>query len=149
MAVGTVVATIVGVLSNLYIMIPFYGAAYGMPVEAIVGMGTAIIPAVDSTLKFVLLITAPFNLLKWVLISAHGADVQAAFAHSARTEARQDGGESELILKSHSAEETRRIGSSWPGSSGPTTLCCFWAIWARARASSRAASRAGWASRAM
>ena len=69
MAVGTVVATIVGVLSNLYIMIPFYGAAYGMPVEAIVGMGTAIIPAVDSTLKFVLLITAPFNVLKWVLIS--------------------------------------------------------------------------------
>ena len=56
MAVGTVVATIVAVLSNLYIMIPFYG--------------TAIIPAVDSTLKFVLLITAPFNLLKWVLISA-------------------------------------------------------------------------------
>ena len=70
MAVGTVVATIVAVLSNLYIMIPFYGTAYGMPVEAIVGMGTAIIPAVDSTLKFVLLITAPFNLLKWVLISA-------------------------------------------------------------------------------
>ena len=66
MAVGTVVATIVAVLSNLYIMIPFYGT----PVEAIVGMGTAIIPAVDSTLKFVLLITAPFNLLKWVLISA-------------------------------------------------------------------------------
>ena len=70
MAVGTVVATIVAVLSNLYIMIPFYGTAYGMPVEAIVGMGTAIIPAVDSTLKFVLLITAPFNLLKWVLIGA-------------------------------------------------------------------------------
>ena len=70
MAVGTVVATIVAVLSNLYIMIPFYGTAYGMPVEAIVGMGTAIIPAVDSTLKFVLLITAPFNVLKWVLISA-------------------------------------------------------------------------------
>lgn len=31
MAVGTVVATIVAVLSNLYIMIPFYGTAYGMP----------------------------------------------------------------------------------------------------------------------
>ena len=70
MAVGTVVATVVSVLSNLYIMIPFYGTAYGMPVEAIVGMGTAVIPAVDSALKFVLLITAPFNLLKWVLISA-------------------------------------------------------------------------------
>ncbi len=73
MAVGTLVATVVGVLSNLYIMIPFYGAAYGMPVEAIVGMGQAIIPAVDSVGKFVLLITAPFNLLKWVLISALAA----------------------------------------------------------------------------
>ncbi|MBQ7867484.1 MAG: ECF transporter S component [Clostridia bacterium] len=69
MVIGTVVATIVAVLTNLYIMIPFYGAAYGMPVEAIVGMGQAIVPAVDSIGKFVLLITAPFNVLKWVVIS--------------------------------------------------------------------------------
>ena len=57
------------VLTNLFIMIPFYGAAYGMPVEAIVGMGQALVPAVDTTGKFVLLITAPFNVLKWVVIS--------------------------------------------------------------------------------
>jgi len=69
MIVGTVIATIVAVLTNLYIMIPFYGAAYGMPVEAIVGMGQAILPAVNSVGKFVLLITAPFNVLKWVVIS--------------------------------------------------------------------------------
>lgn len=69
MAAGTVVATIVAVFANMYIMIPFYGTAYGMPVEAIVGMGTAIVPAVDSAWKFVLLITAPFNLFKWVVIS--------------------------------------------------------------------------------
>jgi len=69
MVIGTVVATIVAVLTNLYIMIPFYGAAYGMPVEAIVGMGQAIVPAIDSVGKFVLLITAPFNILKWVVIS--------------------------------------------------------------------------------
>ena len=69
MVIGTVVATIVAVLTNLYIMIPFYGAAYGIPVEAIVGMGQAILPAVDSVGKFVLLITAPFNILKWVVIS--------------------------------------------------------------------------------
>ncbi len=66
---GTIVATIVAVLVNLYIMIPFYGAAYGMPIEAIVGMGQAIVPAVNSAFKFVLLITAPFNILKWVVIS--------------------------------------------------------------------------------
>lgn len=69
MAVGTIIATLVAVLVNLYIMIPFYGAAFGMPVEAIVSMGTAVVPAVDSAWKFVLLITAPFNLLKWILIS--------------------------------------------------------------------------------
>ena len=69
MVIGTVVATVVAVLTNLYIMIPFYGAAYGMPVEAIVGMGQAIVPAVNSIGKFVLLVTAPFNILKWVVIS--------------------------------------------------------------------------------
>ena len=69
MVIGTVVATVVAVLTNLYIMIPFYGAAYGMPVEAIMGMGQAIVPAVNSIGKFVLLITAPFNILKWVVIS--------------------------------------------------------------------------------
>ena len=69
MVLGTVAATIVAVLTNIYLMIPFYGAAYGMPVEAIVGMGQAIVPAVDSAWKFVLLITGPFNILKWVVIS--------------------------------------------------------------------------------
>lgn len=69
MMIGTVVATIVGVLSNLYIMIPFYGVAYGMPIEKIIAMGQGVIPAVDSEFKFVLLITAPFNLFKWIVIS--------------------------------------------------------------------------------
>ncbi len=69
MALGTVCATIAGVLTNLYIMLPFYGAAFGMPIEAVVGMGQSLIPAVDSAWKFVLLITGPFNLVKWILIS--------------------------------------------------------------------------------
>ena len=69
MAVGTLVATLAGVLTNLYLMIPFYGVAFGMPVEQIVAMGQSLIPAVDSELKFVFWITAPFNLLKWIVIS--------------------------------------------------------------------------------
>ncbi|MBE5781783.1 MAG: ECF transporter S component [Clostridiales bacterium] len=69
MILGTVVATVAAVLSNLYIMIPFYSTAYGMPIEAIIGMGQELIPAVNSELKFVMLITAPFNILKWVVIS--------------------------------------------------------------------------------
>ena len=69
MAVATVVATAVAILTNLFIMIPFYSTAYGMPVEAIINMSKAIVPAVDTELKFVLLITGPFNILKWVVIS--------------------------------------------------------------------------------
>lgn len=69
MAVGTLVATIAGVLSNLYIMIPFYSVAYHMPIEQIIAMGQELIPAIDSEFKFVLLITAPFNLFKWIVIS--------------------------------------------------------------------------------
>lgn len=72
MAVGSVAATVAAVITNMYIMIPFYGAAYGMPVEAIIGMGQSVLPAVDSIWKFVLLITAPFNLLKWLVISVIG-----------------------------------------------------------------------------
>lgn len=72
MAVGAVIATVVGVLSNVYIMIPFYGFAYGMPVEQVIAMGQALIPSLDSVWKFVLYITAPFNLLKWVVISVLG-----------------------------------------------------------------------------
>ena len=68
--VGTIAATIAGVLSNLWLMIPFYGAVYGMPVEQIVAMGQALIPAIQDEWGFVLLITGPFNLVKWVLISA-------------------------------------------------------------------------------
>ncbi len=69
MTVGTLAATLAAVLTNLYLLIPFYGVAYGMPVEAIVSMGQQLVPAIHSAFTFVLLITAPFNLLKWILIS--------------------------------------------------------------------------------
>ena len=69
MVLGTVIATIVAILTNVYLMIPFYSAAYGMPVESIVAMGTGLIPAVNSVWTFVFFITGPFNLIKWVVIS--------------------------------------------------------------------------------
>lgn len=69
MTVGTLAATAAGVVSNLFIMIPFYSVIYHMPVERIVQMGTELIPAIDTPFEFVLLITAPFNLFKWTVIS--------------------------------------------------------------------------------
>ena len=69
MIVGTVVAIIVAAFANLYVLIPFYSVVFNMPVEAIIGMGQKLIPAIQNEWSFVLLITAPFNLLKWVVNS--------------------------------------------------------------------------------
>ena len=69
MVVGTFIAMIVGGLVNLYIMIPFYGAVFGMPVEQIVAMGQVLVPQINSDLSFVMLITLPFNLLKFTALS--------------------------------------------------------------------------------
>ena len=70
MAVGTVVMIVVAVLVNWKIMIPFYMTAYGMPIEAVVGMATKAVPFVDTEWKLLLCVTAPFNLLKGVVLSA-------------------------------------------------------------------------------
>ncbi|MGN0745964.1 MAG: ECF transporter S component [Aristaeellaceae bacterium] len=69
MAVGTVVMIVVAVLVNWKIMIPFYMTAYGMPMEAVVGMATKAVPFVDTEWKLLLCVTAPFNLLKGVVLS--------------------------------------------------------------------------------
>ncbi len=66
---GTIVMVIVGVLANLYILIPFYATAFGMPVEAIVSMGTAVNSAVTDLTTLVLYSIVPFNLLKGLLVS--------------------------------------------------------------------------------
>ncbi|MDD3214258.1 MAG: ECF transporter S component [Eubacteriales bacterium] len=72
MLIGSLCATVAGVLANVYLLIPFYGAAYGMPVEQIIAMGQTLIPSLDTVWKFVFAITAPFNVLKWAAISVVG-----------------------------------------------------------------------------
>lgn len=69
MILGTIVMIIVAVLTNWKIMIPFYMTAYGMPMEAVVGMATAAVPFVDTQWELLLYVTAPFNLLKGVVLS--------------------------------------------------------------------------------
>ncbi len=69
MAAGTVIMAAAGVFINAYMMLPAYGAAFHMDISAFVAMGQAIIPAVDSLLKFCLLIVAPFNLVKGIAVS--------------------------------------------------------------------------------
>ena len=67
MAVGTVCMVAVGVLANKFIMLPFYMGAYHMDMEGILKLAN--VGGVDSEWKLLLLITAPFNLLKGVVLS--------------------------------------------------------------------------------
>lgn len=69
MAVGTVVMTVAACIINALVLLPAYGAAFGMPVDAFVQMGTAINKSIDSLFTFAVLAVGPFNLLKGFSVS--------------------------------------------------------------------------------
>ena len=69
MVVGTLVLVVTGCLINAYILLPTYGKAFGMPIDALVGMGSAVNPAITDVSTFVLLAVAPFNALKGIMVS--------------------------------------------------------------------------------
>ncbi len=70
MIVGTVAMIAMSVLVNWKLMIPFYMTAFGMPMESIIGMAQKAMPFVDTEWELLLYVTAPFNLLKGVVLSA-------------------------------------------------------------------------------
>lgn len=69
MSVGTVFMTAAGCFINAYLLLPAYAKAFGMPIDALVGMGTAVNPKITSLTSFVMFAVAPFNLLKGVIVS--------------------------------------------------------------------------------
>lgn len=69
LAVGTVCMTVFGSAFNAIYLIPAFATLYGTPLDVIVGMGTAINPAITNVWTLALFSVAPLNLLKGVLIS--------------------------------------------------------------------------------
>ena len=67
MAVGTLCMVIAGVLTNKFILLPFYMGAFHMDMDGILRFAN--VAGVDSEWKLLLLITGPFNLLKGVVLS--------------------------------------------------------------------------------
>ena len=65
---GTVVVTLVGALTNLFLIIPFYSKV--MPIDAIVSACNAVNPMIDSINAYILFGAMPFNLIKGLIISA-------------------------------------------------------------------------------
>lgn len=69
MLVGSVAMIVAAMLVNYFILIPAYQVLMNLPLEAIIGMGQAVLPFVDNTVKLVIFITAPFNILKAAVLS--------------------------------------------------------------------------------
>lgn len=70
MLTGTILMTLLGCVINAYLLLPTYAAAFHMPIESLVEMGTAVNKNITDLTTFVLFAVAPFNLLKGVLVSA-------------------------------------------------------------------------------
>lgn len=68
MTAGTLCMAVISVLVNKWIMLPFYMGAYHMDMSGILSYANT--AGVDSEWKLLLMITAPFNLLKGAVLSA-------------------------------------------------------------------------------
>ena len=66
---GTFVMTVVGTAFNAVYLLPKFAQMYGMPLDAIIGMGTSINPSITGVTSFVMLAVAPLNLLKGTTVS--------------------------------------------------------------------------------
>ena len=69
MGTGTAVMTVFGSLFNAVYLLPKFAAIFGMPLEAIIGMGAEVNSAINSVSTLVLFAVVPFNLLKGVIVS--------------------------------------------------------------------------------
>jgi riboflavin transporter FmnP len=69
MGVGILCITVVGGLTNYFLIIPGYMSLMHFSEEAILGMAQKAIPAVDNFGKLIVCITMPFNILKGLVLS--------------------------------------------------------------------------------
>ena len=69
MLTGTLFMAFIGCFLNAFVLLPTYAKAFGMPIDALVGMGTAVNSHITSLTTFVIFAVAPFNLLKGFLVS--------------------------------------------------------------------------------
>ncbi len=69
LAVGTIIMTVVGGFLNAYVLLPAYAAAFQLPIDALVEMGSVLNGNITNVATFVLFAVVPFNLLKGVVVS--------------------------------------------------------------------------------
>lgn len=67
---GTIIMTAFGTFFNAVYLLPKFSQLYGMPLDSIIALGTAIHPSIHDVTGLVMLCVAPLNLLKGTLVSA-------------------------------------------------------------------------------
>lgn len=69
MIAGTLVMTVFGSLFNGVYLLPKFSQLFGMPMDAIIAMGTQVNGAIHSVSTLVLFAVVPFNILKGIVVS--------------------------------------------------------------------------------
>lgn len=69
LALSTVICVTVGSLLNAFVLLPAYSKLYGAPMEYFIGKGTEVHGIIKNLQTFILFAVAPFNLLKYGVIS--------------------------------------------------------------------------------
>ncbi len=67
--IGTLILTLFGSAFNAFYLLPKFSELYGLPLDTIIGMGTALNPAIGDLTTFVALAVAPLNLIKGASVS--------------------------------------------------------------------------------
>lgn len=69
MLTGTVTMSIFGSFFNAVYLLPAFSALYGLPLEQLVAMGTAVNGMINSVSTLVLFAVVPFNIVKGLVVS--------------------------------------------------------------------------------
>ena len=66
---GTICMSVFGTAFNAVYLLPKFAELYGMPLDTIIGMGTAIHPGIHNVTTFVVMCVAPLNVVKGTMVS--------------------------------------------------------------------------------
>lgn len=69
LVLGTLAMTVIGTAFNAVYLLPKFAQLYGIPMEVLIGMGTAVHSGVTGVFSFVALCVAPLNLVKGAVVS--------------------------------------------------------------------------------
>ena len=69
LVLGTISMAVLGSAFNAVYLLPKFSELYGLPLDTIIAMGTAVRSGVNSVTTFVMLCVAPLNLVKGAMVS--------------------------------------------------------------------------------